>query len=78
MVAVIVIKQWFFCSQVSQGDGTDNSDNRKTSQDPKWWHAENSNFKITDIYFYFFVHLMLSYNNIYVNKFEVYGIFSTI
>ena len=57
MVAVVVIKQWFFCSQVSQRDGRDNSDNHKTSQHPKWRRAENPDFKIADICF---VHLILS------------------
>ena len=28
-----------------------NSDNRETSQHPKWWHAEKPNFKIADICF---------------------------
>ena len=51
-VAVIVIKQWFFCSLVSQGDGRENIVNRKTSQHPnKWRHAGNLNFKIPDICF---------------------------
>ena len=49
-VTVIVIKQ-LFCSQVSQGDGRDNSGNRKTSHHPKWWHTDNPNFKLAGICF---------------------------
>ena len=51
MAAIIVIKEWFVCSQVSLEDGRDNSGNRKTSQHSKWRHAENPNFKIADICF---------------------------
>ena len=51
MVAVIVITQWFFYLQVSQGDGRDNSGNHETLQHPKRRHAANPNFKVAYICF---------------------------